>query len=261
MKKFFATAFAALLIVLSLVLYVNISFSRLKVNPFYNDCRKVWGHAGYSREYGVNSLPGYKQAFDLGAKGVELDVHYDPDLDRFIVSHDFPYKRIDGKLLRLEDVLNELGNRGYFWLDFKNLKHIGKKEAAKAARRLSDLIERYHVKDRVIVESKDAINLTVLSRAGIPTSYWVNVNRNKEGFSTRLRVFGFKAMFLYGRFSAVSMDHRNYTPYLQETFKNLPVHLFTINREEEILEHLYWENVKVILSDENFFALDGCARQ
>jgi len=261
MKKFFATAVTALLIVLSLVLYVNISFSRLRVTPFYDDCVKVWSHAGHSREYEINSLPGYRQALDLGAGGVELDVHYDLGTDRFIVSHDFPYQKRDGRLLELEEVMDELAGRGYFWLDFKNLKRMKINEAEKAARRLSDLIQRYKLNNRVIVESKNALNLAVFSRAGIPSSYWVNVNRNKEGLETKLRVFSFKAMFLYGRFSAVSMDHRNYTPYLQEAFKNLPVHLFTINSEEEILEHMYRENVKVILSDENFFGLDGCARQ
>ena len=261
MKKFFASALTALLIVLSLVLYVNISFSRLRVTPFYDDCSKVWGHAGYSKEYEVNSLPGYKQAFDLGAGGVELDVHYDLDLDRFIVSHDFPYDKRDGRLLKLEEVMTELAGRGYFWLDFKNLKRMKTREAKRAARRLSDLIQRFNLNNRVIVESKNALNLAVISRAGIPASYWINVNRKKEGFETKLRVFGFKAMFLYGRFSAFSLDHRNYTPYLQKTFKNLPVHLFTINNKEKILEYLYRENVKVILSDENFFGLDGCARQ
>jgi len=258
MKKFFITAFAVFLVVLSLVGYVNISFSRLKVTPFYEGCQKVWGHAGYRQEYGANALPGYRKAFDLGATGVELDVRYDTELGRFIVSHDFPYQEKDGKLLKLEDVLQELGGRGYFWLDFKNLKHMGKGEAEKAARRLLALIERHHLDNRVIVESKDPLNLAVLTRAGIPGSYWVNINTRRPGLETRLRVFSFKAMFLYGGFAAFSMDYRDYTPYLRRTFRQVPVHLFTVNSEPEVLELMSNENVKVILSDKNFFKLDSC---
>ncbi|MCJ7501423.1 hypothetical protein MUP29_14360 [bacterium] len=259
MKKYFATVVAVVLMVLSLVLYVNRSFTRLKVTPFYDGCSKVWGHAGYFKDHGKNSLPGIRQAFDLGAKGVELDVHFDVESGRFIVSHNYPYKLKDGKLLLLEDVFRESGKRGYFWLDFKNLKRLRRKEARRSSRSLLDMLKTYDLEEKVIVESKSALNLSIFSKAGIHTSYWISVNREKDGFGTSLRVFSFKVMFLYGRFSAVSIDHRNYTPLVDETFSHLPVHIFTLNNEEEVLKYLYRKNVKVILSDENYYGLDGCS--
>jgi len=258
MKKFFAWAATALLIVLSLVLYVNISFSGLIVTPLYDGCKKVWGHRGYFKDHESNSLPGIRQAFDLGAEGVELDVHYDIESNRFIISHDYPYELKDGRLLLLENVFRESGQRGYFWLDFKNLKHLKRKDAKNALKKLLSMLESYNLKRKVIVESKNALNLSIFSRAGIHTSYWISVNYEKEGLETRLRVFSFKVMFLYGRFSAISIDHRNYVPVVQNTFKNIPVHLFTLNSKKDILKYLHRKNVKIILSDEDYFQLDGC---
>lgn len=258
MKKFFALAVTALLIVLSLVLYVNKSFTRLKVAPFYDGCNKVWGHRGYFKDHERNSLPGIRQAFDLGAKGVELDVHYDVESDRFIVSHDYPYKLKDGKLLLLEDVFRESGKRGYFWLDFKNLKRMKRKDAKKAAKNLVSLLESHNLKSKAIVESKSAQNLSIISRAGLHTSYWISVDRRDNAFLARVKVLGHKARFLYGKFSAVSLNYLNFTPYVQESFSDIPVQIFTLNRKSDVLKYLHRKNVKVILSDENYYSLSAC---
>jgi glycerophosphoryl diester phosphodiesterase len=258
MKKVFILAVTALLIVLSLVFYVNKSFTGLKVAPFYDGCNKVWGHRGYFKDHESNSLPGIRQAFDLGAEGVELDVHYDIESNRFIVSHNYPYKLKDGRLLLLEDVFRESGKRGYFWLDFKNLRRLKRKYAKKAAKTLVSLLESYDLKSRAIVESRNARNLSIFSKAGLHTSYWISVDRRDNAILARIKVAGYKARFLYGKFSAVSLDYLNFTPYVQDSFSAVPVHLFTLNTKSDVMKYLLQKNVKVILSDENYYSLSAC---
>jgi glycerophosphoryl diester phosphodiesterase len=258
MKKFFTLAVTALLIVLSLVLYVNKSFTGLKVVPFYDGCKKVWGHRGYFKDHDSNSLPGIRQAFDLGAEGVELDVHFDLESNRFIVSHNYPYKLKDGRLLLLEDVFRESGKRGYFWLDFKNLRRLKRKDAKRAAKNLVSLLESYNLKSKAIVESKSALNLSIFSKAGLYTSYWISAGRGGNGFLARIKVAGYKARFLHGKFSAVSLDYRDFTPYVQDSFSGVPVHLFTLNTKSDVMKYLLQKNVKIILSDENYYLLGAC---
>jgi hypothetical protein len=228
------------------------------VAPFYDGCNKVWGHRGYFKDHESNSLPGIRQAFDLGAQGVELDVHYDVESDRFIVSHDYPYKLKDGRLLLLENVFRESGERGYFWLDFKNLRRLKRKDAKKAAKNLVSMLENHNLNSKVIVESKSFQNLSIFSRVGLHTSYWISINRHDNAFLAKIKVFGHKARFLYGKFSAVSLNYLNFTPYVQESFSGIPVHIFTLNRKSDVLKYLLRNNIKVILSDENYFSLNAC---
>ena len=122
------------------------------------------------------------------------------------------------------------------------------------------MLQNYRLSDQVIVESRSGSKLALFSDAGIHTSYWISVNRNKGSLAKSLRVFSIKAGFLFGRFSGVSLDYRNYTPYVQRVLRDLPVHLFTVNGEEEILRYLFMDNVKIVLTDENHFDLNGCPK-
>ena len=53
-------------------------------------CKKVWGHRGFAAAGGENSLRSVQTAFNRGAKGVEIDILFDRELNDFVVSHDRP---------------------------------------------------------------------------------------------------------------------------------------------------------------------------
>lgn len=257
MRKWLAAAVVIPALFLLGAGYVHFAFSRLTVEPFYDGSRKVWGHRGYFKELEMNSLASLDRAFDLGAEGVELDIVFDEDAREYFVSREYPREGENSGLLSLEEVFRDMGERGYFWLDFKNLLRMTRRETRDAVGELGRLLDGFGLRERVIVESKDARNLALFSEAGIHTSYWINVDRGCSPLLAGARILRHKARFLYGKFSAVSMNYRNFTPGVQRSLGDVPVHLFTLNTESEVRKFLNDENVKIILSDEDFFSLEA----
>lgn len=238
---------------------VNLLFARLTITPFYDGCQKVWAHRGFAKIKAGNSIPAFEQAFALGAKGVELDIHYDAQQDRFVISHNYPYDLKDGKLLFLDEVFVAVGQQGYFWIDFKNLQHMSRSEAESVAPKLIALLTKYNLQHKIIVESKSAGNLTAFSQRGIATSYWLGGVNRQTGTVARLgKIFSYKLRFLRGHFSAISIDAENFTPEMQSAFSNVPVHLFTLDDPNEILRYQAIKNIRIILSNENFYQLNSC---
>jgi len=230
---------------------------------FYNECEKVWGHRGYFKSHEQNSLNSYRAAFDLGAEGTELDIFYDIEMNDFVVSHDFPYKLKDGKLLMLDEVFNVFGNTYYYWLDFKNLKKMSEKDVRSSVLKMSLLMDKYNIKNKIIIESTSVNKLFQLSKAGFHTSHWISFNENIGGLEYWKRSYKLKIKYLLGYFSAISMDYRIYTLKLKKSFSGLPILLFTINDEPTVMEYVMDDSVKVILSDESLYVRksNACALQ
>lgn len=239
---------------------VNLLFARLTITPFYDDCQKVWAHRGYWKLKAGNTIPAFQQAFELGAKGVELDIHYDFPQERFVVAHNYPYELVDGKLVFLDEVFAAVGQQGYFWIDFKNLQKMKRSEAELVAQKFATLLAQHNLQHKVIVESKSAGNLVAFSQRAIATSYWLGGVNRQTGTLTRLsKIFSYKLRFLWGNFSAISIDSDNFTPEMQSAFSHVPVHLFTVDDQREILRYQAVKNIRIILSNENFYQLNSCA--
>lgn len=253
------SAFACLLFVALVI--VDYKFSRIKTNAIYSGCFKVWSHRGFFKEgLEENSIESIIKAFDLGAVGTELDVFYDLDLDEYIVSHNYPYHLKKGRALKLQDVLKKVGKRGYFWLDFKNLEILSKENAQKAALRMLELLERFNLTAKAIVESTHPMNLSIVSRSGLYTSYWVAPETSTAGnfFKFWQDIYKIKLFFLYGNFSALSMNHYCFSENIERKFQHVPIHLFTVNDKKRMVELVRKKNVKVILTDEKQFYSEKC---
>lgn len=258
MKKFSLLLGCTIFILVAALILVDRSFSNLKPDPFYDGCLKVWAHRGYASEHEMNSLESFRHAFDLGAAGVELDILYTPETARFMVAHNLPSPSGEKRALHLDELFEELGDKGYFWLDIKNLRELSRKDIVEAADSLHDLLDRYSLKDRAIVESKIAQGLASFSERKIFTSLWITPGRDDSWFDSRVKTLLYRIRFLRGRFSAFSMNYLNYTPYVQNSLGDVPVHLFTINDPDEIRKYQDKKNVRIILSDENHYSMDSC---
>lgn len=259
MKIYLTFVIVLISLLLSLVLYVNASFLNMEVNPFYDDsCKKIWGHRGYFKNQEMNSLGSFKEAFDFGAPGVELDIFYGIEKKQFLVLREYSGEKKEADTLLLEDVFLEMGDRGYFWLDFKNMVDMSRDETTAASLRMRELLDRYGLLEKVIVESKNAWNLAIFSALNIHTSYWINVNLRDNALMAWLKVFRHKARFVYGKFSAVSINYLNFTPYVQTAFSGIPVHIFTLNRQSDVHEFMQRKNVKIILSDQKYYSMSVC---
>ncbi len=228
---------------------------------FYQGCRKVWGHRGHPQPPAIpeNSIASFRRAFDLGAAGVEMDVAYLPERRTFIIhrpDREYPQR------LTLEDVFQAVGHRGYFWLDIKTIRTLPPEQARQAAQDLALLVDAFGLRDRVIVESDHPENLMAFARQGLHTSYWI-FNIDEDAFPRswpRLlqALWRIRETYIQGGFSAISMDHRFYRPAVARALWGARVHLFTVNDPQRLQDLIRREQVRVVLTDEPLFDLDGC---
>lgn len=221
--------------------------------PFYTGPGKVWAHRGYCAEgLAENSLEAFARAFELGAPGTELDVFYDVGRDRFVVAHDEPASFGDARLLTLEAVFARFGPGRFYWLDFKNLRDLPPDGARAAAAALKTLVSRHALRDAVIVESTHAGRLALVAEAGLFTSYWVQLNPEEPAPKFRYHISRVRLAMYRGRFSALSMEHTQFSGRVERALHGLPVHLFTINDPGRLRELARKDTVRVLLTD-----LDG----
>ena len=254
--------FAGLLAVSPFLWFLGLQVAfRLPHPVFYTDCRKVWGHRGHP-EPGIpeNTLASFRHAFDLGAPGVEMDVVYLVDQDRFFIAREMA--QVNEQRLSLETVFAQLGHRGYFWLDIKSIRSLTPDQAQRAAATLRRLAERYRVTQRIIVESDHPQNLAFFSQAGLHTSYWIfNIEEEEAPQSLRAWVEALMKVqrnYIRGRFSAISMDYHHYKPIVARFLQGARIHLFTVNDEALLRAFMLREDVRIVLTDGNFFRLTAC---
>lgn len=220
---------------------------------FYNNCEKIWGHRGYFKNHDQNSLKAINEAIELGAKGVEIDIYYDTEMNNYVVSHDLPYNMKENRLLLLDNVFSNFGNTNYYWLDFKNLNSISKDNIHNAILKLTTLANQYETKDKIIIESTNAKNLLEFSKERFNTSYWISFDKNTGSLNRWKYLYMLKIKYILGYFSAISMDYRNYTSTFKQALPTLPVLLFTVNEKDTVEKLIIDDSVKIILSDENYY--------
>jgi len=249
-----------LIVVVVFLFVVEHKFKSLSPNVFYSGCFKMWAHRGYFLGgTQQNSIGSFQAAFNLGAKAIELDIHYDLSLNDYVVSHDFPYALKDGKLLLLEEVFKNFSTSGFFWLDFKNLRrNLSSDSTNKAINRLVELTKKYNLKEKIIIESPDPIRLLAASRRGFFTSYWIRPYIDRQTLQPWHYFLKVKFFLLYGNFSALSMNHIWYTDDIEKVFKHIPIHLFTVNNQRRLVELMEKDSVKIILTDQKFYSQNTC---
>ena len=239
-----------LLTALSLTLiaaYAEVRF-RLKTSPLSDwGPPQVWAHRGYHHFAPENSLAAFRAAFASGARGVELDVFFHRASNRFLVSHDLPASMNPSDNLILETVFSSFGRTGYYWVDFKNL--LADSVDASGAR-LVELAARFHLGDRLLVQSRNGLALRKLSRLGIATIYWIEPRGGILGRLDRLR---YKLVIAHSDFAAISVPHRVLDADFLAAFAHLPIFTFTVNDERRLEELRSTASITVIVTDEALF--------
>ncbi|MCP4492307.1 MAG: hypothetical protein GY820_34120 [Gammaproteobacteria bacterium] len=252
-----------LLIVISVFIavdFVNREFLQLSQikRPIHNLCEKAWAHRGYVGDGLQNSLGSIERAFAQGFPGVEIDIFYDVKLNRYIVSHNFPYELKHGKLQYLDEVFLQFGELGYFWLDIKNLDSLGSKKLNEAVQLLKSHIDRFQLKDRLIVESRNMFPLKRFADSGILTSYWISPNRSFQRVLFPITAFFYKIAFIVGDYSIFSMSADRYNDYVASLIEGPPIHLFVVNDYELFRQLSSRPEVTVILTDAALNSVTQC---
>lgn len=232
---------------------------------FYTDCHKVWGHRGHPEPPKIieNTIPSFRRAFDLGAPGVEMDVRYDPQRHEYYIGRydrgpDIPPEQ----RLTLPEIFAAVGDRGYFWLDTKTIHYMTPAEAQQAAQDMAQLLDRFGLRQRAIIESDTPENLAYFAQAGLHTSYWIfNIDEQAVPHTpwglwwTLVRI---KRNYIRWGFSAISLDVRFYTPMVRWMLKDARIHLFTIDDLEDLHRWVKKDEVRVILTDTDRYDITAC---
>jgi hypothetical protein len=225
----------------------------------YDDLHKVWATRGLvtdgSDGFPVrvrNSIESISYAFEQGAKGTEVDVFYDPKLDVFIVSHSRHHEKPNGVILTLDTLFDAVGDDGYFWLDWKKLRHLERRQLQAALARLEQLMDRGDLRDRVYVEGEDPISLLAIKQAGFKTIYDC-----KPTFDSNIMcsvvVDLFKTVYYFGGFTVMGLNSGPraepiYGPNTRCGLRNIPVFLYHLPDDVEFMEELVSsKDVRVII--------------
>ncbi len=150
-----------LMILLALAAYAC-RYTAMQKKSSYLDLQstpQVWAHRGYQKGLPENSLEALSKALHSGAPGIELDTHFDSSMNRFVISHDTPYQKHNGKLLFLEKVFNTLENTGDYWIDLKNLSADN---IDPVSRRMRTLLDKYDLDRFVFIEFWHGDELSIL---------------------------------------------------------------------------------------------------
>ena len=210
------------------------------------DTPQIWAHRGFHRGVSSNSLEAFEKAFKLGVKGIELDAQYDSSLDKFVISHDKPYKRHDGKLLFLHEVFERFGQAVYYWVDLKNLSMSN---VDPVTDRIKRLLNQHSLQKFVFIESWHKNELSILSRRDLQTIYWIGLHYEPGTLQHLRELHQIRSMIIRSNFYAISGDYRTFQNYSPDILGDFPRFVFTINDPAVLKEFKQNPRVKVILTD------------
>ncbi|WP_405377272.1 hypothetical protein [Nonlabens sp. Asnod3-A02] len=266
MKKFYIKLrnnpryfFTGLLLTPFILAYMGLSVIDLWTTYVISDHRlsnldfKVWSHAGFIKDsnFELDSMESFEKAKSNGAKGIEIDVIYDVDMDEFIVSHDFPYKLHNNEPLKLDSVFTVYKEEYNYWLDFKNLKDLEETEVKESFKNLVSLLEKKNVsQDFVLIESVHLKNLSYFTKNNFYTSWWITPSKSR--YLSHLRNYSHKLKYILGEYSSLSMPYKYYER-VEEPMNNIPVNLWTINDKDFFHKVKNKKQIKIILTDNNWY--------
>lgn len=229
----------------------------------FDSCSKGWAHRGLVDESaGIreNTVASVQNAFERGAIGVEVDILFDAESGRFVVSHDRPYQRDgQGEFLELKALLSRAPEAGLYWLDAKDLRSLSPWVASEAVARLAELVQSLNLQDRVFVESRNALYLSWLAEKGIHTSLMISPNERKYSPAVfKANLYLAKIAYTWGPFSAFSMNDYRYTSGVAAMLgQDVPVLVSTVNDREAFTGFAKSPGIAVVLTDNAYFAY-GC---
>ncbi len=241
-----------------LVFYVDMQLSKKDFSDSYNGCHKVWTARGlYGNGIDQNSIESIGAAFEKGAEGVEVDVRYDKKMQDFIVSHDYPYNKKNGKILKLSELFDAVGDNHYFWLDYKKLRYLNDEQTQQAIQRLFEISKKNNLKDRIYIENEAPVNLLKYRKAGLHTIFDTSPVPESRSFVSALMVNLYKMFFFFGDHSVMAMNYGElddpiYGEHTRERLKNVPVFLYHLPVDEVLVDELLaLKNVRAFIVGNN----------
>ncbi|NVN95358.1 MAG: hypothetical protein HXX18_08770 [Bacteroidetes bacterium] len=201
---------------------------------------KLWKHRVNTAKEANEALKEYN--------GIELDVFFVDGASEFQTGHDSPSG------ISLESYFDSITNcsQYYYWLDFKNLSNYN---ISSAVGEIKNIINKYNLQKKLIVESDKADLLNSFKLSDIFTSYWIpDVSKNLiDYFAEKELIDELETTLTKYQFNVISA-HYNMLPFMEKYLKRYNCHIWTnglISEEDKqkILNFSYKQNIKVILVD------------
>ncbi|MCX6231317.1 MAG: hypothetical protein NTZ33_07225 [Bacteroidetes bacterium] len=220
------------------------TFNNRKFDPptalyeFPND--KLWKHR-------VNTIDAAKTALKE-FNGIEIDVFFIDGINGFITGHDAPG---DLNLETLFDSISDCSSH-YYWIDFKNLSASN---VIAAVEKMKQIINKYNLLNKLIVENGNADLLAYFKLANIFTSYWIpDVSGDLiDYFAEKKLIDELEITLSKYQFNAISA-HYNMVSFMEKYLKKYNCHIWTNGLigeqdKQKILNFTSKSNIKVILVD------------
>lgn len=240
-------------------MYVDVHLKDKSYPTAYSNCHKVWSARGLvpsgpdiTHTGTQNSIESISLAFESGAHGAEVDVHYDAERGEFIVAHDKPYNLKNGAILTLESLFNATGKNGSFWLDFKKLRHLDKEQLAQSVIELERLAKNNGLKDRIYVEGEAPFSLLAYRDAGFFTIFDTHPVNDSHPLTPAI-INLYKIFFYFGKFTVMGMNYGDignpiYGERTRQLLFNTPVFIYHVQDHLKTFQALLdLETVRVIL--------------
>ncbi len=245
------------MIYFSLDFYVDWQLAKKDFSDSYDDCHKVWTARGlYGDGIEQNSIESISAAFAQGAKGVEVDIRYDIGLNDFIVSHDYPYNKKNGRILPLSELFDAIGDDHFFWLDYKGLRRLSESQTDQAIQRLFAISTKNDLAQRIYVEGEAPLNIYRYRKAGFHTIFDTHPLSDNNFFAPFVITL-YKMLFYFGDHSVMGMEYGElenpiYGKTTRKLLKNVPVFVYHLPVSEPLIDELLTlENVRAFIVGNN----------
>jgi len=225
----------------------------------YGECNKIWATRGLvpdepaiTTDGKQNTIESIQLAFDRGARGTEVDVHFDTEDGKFIVAHDVPYNLKNGELLTLEELFRHTSGRNYYWIDFKRMRQLSDEELDASVAELDRITSEFDIKNWVYVEGEAPLSLAAFRKAGFNTIFDIHPRSDRNLFTPVIMGF-YKLVFYFGDFTVMAMnygpiDDPEYGLRTQTLLGSVPLFIYHFDEDAEALDRLQKNTaVRVIL--------------
>ena len=213
------------------IILIFIFFYDMKVfaNTIHNT--ELWLHRG--QNYSNNIEDVFLKIDDQSWNGVEIDIFFSKQHNKFFITHDLP---LNNSLQTLKDIF--LINNKKIWLDFKNLSDIPFSNLVK----LKEKLKHIGYKNEIFIESQNFFKLKFLQSEKVNIIFNIPIVFKNKIY---LSLMSYLTNFLNFEYVSVSIESFH---IIQKYFKSSKIFLFTVNSKKKICELVSKHSASVVLT-------------
>ena len=192
---------------------------------------ELWLHKGQNYSNNIGDI--FSKIDDKRWNGVEIDIFFSKQHNKFFITHDLP---LNNSLPTLKDIF--LISDKKIWLDFKNLSDIPFSNLVKLKERLKQI----GYKNEIFIESQNFLKLKFLQSEKINIIFNIPIVFKNKIY---LSLMSYLTNFLNFEYVSVSIESFH---IIQKYFKSNQIFLFTVNSKKKICELVSKHSASVVLT-------------